>query len=437
MSSPLGPVEKRKALSFVENSETFARQDQLKAFLRFVCEYEISGRGAELHEYLIGTEVFGQKDGYSTAENSVVRRRAHSLRHKLLDLYAAEENEDQVRILLPKGSYRPQFVSKSIATTASLVPQEEGLELLSPRWEKPPEEERRWRPVVAIWMAAVAACLLSGLIGFKLARPTSEAGVPPIVREVWGPILNPGAEPIVCIATNAQLQLFALPEGSTDAPDVAKLPEVRAWYSEHYRPLGADHLYYYANSSTPVWGDAAGGVFVSRMLTRAKVDFQLLPERVLDPFVLRDRNLVLLGRPANSPTANLLLGGLFYNMKWFADIKEMEVFTVDPKDHSETHLVHRKNSIHGLITVISSKSREGAAIQAVIISGTNSAGTLGAIEFFTSAERLQELKDRLLQDGHRHWPKTYQVLVSTEATSESAQFLPFKSSLESYRVIEQ
>jgi len=79
-------------------------------FLRFICEYEISGRGNQLHEYLIGTGVLGQEPGYSTAENSVVRSRAYSLRRKLQDFYASEAPGTDVRIGVPKGSYCPRFV---------------------------------------------------------------------------------------------------------------------------------------------------------------------------------------------------------------------------------------------------------------------------------------------------------------------------------------
>jgi hypothetical protein len=46
--------EKRSALNQILASQTFARSDQLKAFLEFVCEQEFKGEGAGLNEYLIG-----------------------------------------------------------------------------------------------------------------------------------------------------------------------------------------------------------------------------------------------------------------------------------------------------------------------------------------------------------------------------------------------
>ena len=46
------PEEEKRA---VLASEPFARSEQLRAFLSFVCEMEIAGRAAALSEYLILT----------------------------------------------------------------------------------------------------------------------------------------------------------------------------------------------------------------------------------------------------------------------------------------------------------------------------------------------------------------------------------------------
>ena len=46
-----GPDRRRAALDAALTSNTFARADQLKRFLRFVCEMELSGRGHEITEY--------------------------------------------------------------------------------------------------------------------------------------------------------------------------------------------------------------------------------------------------------------------------------------------------------------------------------------------------------------------------------------------------
>jgi hypothetical protein len=103
------PEEKRSALEEVLQSTTFLRADQLRKFLRYICEMEISGRAGELCESLIGVEALGQPANYSTTENGFVRRRALDLREKLRETYATELASAKVRIELPKGRYVPRF----------------------------------------------------------------------------------------------------------------------------------------------------------------------------------------------------------------------------------------------------------------------------------------------------------------------------------------
>ncbi len=111
MSTPeeIQDVEKRKALEEVLRSATFVRASQVRNFLRYICEMEFAGRGAALHEYLIGVEALGRPAAYSTEDDSSVRRRAYALRQKLDEVYAKELTDARIRIDVPKGSYVPRF----------------------------------------------------------------------------------------------------------------------------------------------------------------------------------------------------------------------------------------------------------------------------------------------------------------------------------------
>ena len=111
--------EKRAALDAVLHSQTFARTDQLKCFLKYVCEMEIAGRGSELTEYLIGIEALGRPAGYSPGDDSVVRTRAFALRKKLQEFYELERPDAALRIELQKGSYCPHFVESQLPHAAA------------------------------------------------------------------------------------------------------------------------------------------------------------------------------------------------------------------------------------------------------------------------------------------------------------------------------
>lgn len=116
-SQTVRDADKREALERVLRSATFNRARQVRNFLRYICEMELAGRAAALHEYLIAVEAMGRPMAYSTEEDSSVRRRAYALRQKLDEVYATELADANVRIDVPKGSYVPRFVQVADAAT--------------------------------------------------------------------------------------------------------------------------------------------------------------------------------------------------------------------------------------------------------------------------------------------------------------------------------
>lgn len=127
----ISDLEKRAALAQVLQSTTLERADQVRNFLRYICDMELAGRGAELSEYLVGVEALGRPSGYSTAEDSTVRRRAYALRQKLEEVYRAELADAHVRIEVPKGGYVPRFV-RAVETRAA-VPTSDRVPLMERR----------------------------------------------------------------------------------------------------------------------------------------------------------------------------------------------------------------------------------------------------------------------------------------------------------------
>lgn len=426
---PLAREAKEVALAQVEASETFSKQGQLRSILRFICESEISGRGAELHEYLIGTEVLGQKAGYNTSENSIVRSRVFALRHKLLEFYATEGATAEVRIDIPKGSYCPRFLPG--ATPPTLPPPALSDALPSPHPVPLPFDLPRhigWRAVGA---ALLVACLLSGLIGYHFASIKTQQAIAPVIREVWGPLLSPSASAIICVASSPELLVRSAPEGTVQGMPVPAEMGLDSWYKQRSTMRSGEHLYAVPNFNSAIWGDASGAISISEVLTRAGSSAQVLPERVIESFALKDRNVILFGRPENSPAAALFLQGLYYTIRWSRAAQDLAVSYTDPGSGVVKELVPQQNAVQGLITVIRSSSAERGSTQMVIFSGVNSAGTIAAADFFASPDHMREFKTRLQKDGYKSFPMVYQIVVSTEAN----KWLPYKSSMETYKFI--
>ena len=106
-----GPVPDTLVRSQLENllaSELFSRSERLSAFLRFVVEETLNGRGETLKEPVLAHQLYGKEPDFDGASNPIVRVDARRLRDKLREYYA-DRTADPVVISLPKGSYVPAF----------------------------------------------------------------------------------------------------------------------------------------------------------------------------------------------------------------------------------------------------------------------------------------------------------------------------------------
>lgn len=218
------PREKREALEEVLQSTTFVRADQLRNFLRYICEMEIAGRASELCEFRIGIEAFGRPADYSPIEDGIVRRRAVSLREKLQEVYSTDLAEARIRIDLPKGRYVPRFVrvepESSIAVVpATALPMEHAIEPAVPAHLDHTVLDRP--PVNVFWFIAglvvgIVVCAAVFLVARSLsssAPQSSVAAATVIPAPVTPPPVNP-AEPGVTYEAEAKSNTFS---GRTEA----------------------------------------------------------------------------------------------------------------------------------------------------------------------------------------------------------------------------
>ncbi len=91
----------------------FQRSERLSTFFRFIVEMALVGRGEEIKESVLGTEVFGRAPSYDPHEDPVVRVMAGRLRGKLAEYYQSTGQADLVAIALPPGEYVPQATWRS------------------------------------------------------------------------------------------------------------------------------------------------------------------------------------------------------------------------------------------------------------------------------------------------------------------------------------
>ncbi len=425
------PEEKRHILAAVLQSQTFARADQLKKFLRYICEMEEAGRAAEISEYLVGIHALGRPADYSPADDSGVRGRAHALRQKLQQFYELEKPDAEIRIGLRKGSYTPFFYE----VTAPPAPKPAPASVPAPV----PAAGKAQRILIPAW---VPAWVLAGVVLAVALTATARSliflpGRPDaILREFWGPLLRPGSEVLLCLASPPSLLIKPFHNPPHHGSFRPVPPETADWYNRlRLPPTGQPYLY--PSLEATLFGDSAAAVKAAETITSGGGSFQFLPENILGPVALRNRNVVLIGGPNYSAYAARVLSSTPFTFFEDEDLGEETIRDRSPAAGGPAAFVPKRGSsgqlvlVYGLITVFPNQTEAEAGPRAIIVSGVTGAGAPAAMEFFASPACLTTLRAGFAKDGLKHVPASYQVVI--KGSRDGA--MPLTWELAAYKVM--
>jgi hypothetical protein len=410
----LSASEKRLALDQALASNTLARSEQLRNVLRYVCEREIAGRSAEICEYAIAVEGLGRPEGYSSGEDSSVRNRVFALRKKLDELYLVELTDTNIRIELAKGSYCPRFV-KQQEDLPSPVPSFPAPSPAQGGALSPPKPGPRpvWQPFLAgLAVAGFTAFLAYLLWSSVAARPDA------VLREAWGPLLEPNANVALVVSVTPALSVRPYKESPPryDAVAVAEAPQyLYPWYTQRYPIAPGEKLYLVPTHSAPAMGSALAAVTATRFLTRAGASFEMLPETLMPVGATRNRNLILVGTAENSEQMRRLLSKTPFEVVYDQEVND---YVVAERDGARRRFASRRDrsgtliEAYGLLTLLPSEGSDGLR-RSVIISGTYSASFSAAMDFFCSAVKMGEFREILKREGKYEFPQAYQLVIKT------------------------
>jgi len=422
--------ERQIALAQALASHTLARSEQLRGFLKFICEMEIAGLGEQITESRIGQDVLGRRSDYSPIEDATVRNRTHSLRRKLEELYTAELPEATLRIELPKGGYRPVFAPRTI------VHPEHGP-------HSAPAQSTARRTRIALFASGFVFAMALAALYIQYFMPAASPAKDRVLREFWGPLMEKDANTLVCVGT--PLQLFVRPYPIDNPPNSGELGLLlldpkndetiyRAYIRRHALPEGM-RLFANMTNASPLWGDGIGALLATQILSQAGASYELWPERAGSPTLLRGRNVILFAREEYSESAVLVSRNENFRIEYSPQHRNVAVTnrspnSGEPKVYPLDPPGPRRVS-YGLITVMPSPGVPGPNRRTIMISGLTSAGIQAAAEFFTSPGSLRDLRERFRREGHDGIPPHYQVVVRTQ----SVDTMPRAWEYQTHRVI--
>jgi len=142
----------------VLSSPLFASHTNSSRFLKYVCDKFFAGID-HVTEFEVAVEALGRRPDFDPQQDSIVRVEAHRVRKRLHEYYESEGAGHLLHLVLPQGSYLPQFIPASEDRVAA----ENGIAGTTPRSVPPPPSLARPAPAVKVTVL-ISISLLAALI---------------------------------------------------------------------------------------------------------------------------------------------------------------------------------------------------------------------------------------------------------------------------------
>ncbi len=383
----------REQLGRLLGSSHFRTSKRCQSLLRYVVEAYLENHSDRVKERTLGFEVFQRDPDYDTNQDSVVRTTAAEIRKKLAQYYLEPGHDDEVRVVLPQGSYLPEFRLPAIAPAPP-----------------PPPEERapaansvmRQRLVgMAIALAVVAIGAL-GYYGYSRTRTTE-------LSLFWKPLLEDGSSAVICVGQPRRVYIFEGPRahelndkmvGTLTTPPAA--PEIRQKTSLSLSDVRSAGERYYTV------GDYLASVRLAEFLGQRGKPFQVIGDRDAVYKDLRGRPAVLIGQFNNVWTMGLT-GDLRYYIDRSTQSFSYEV--LDRKNPGKAIFSAARNVYRPEEYAIVSRIFDAPTEKTVVsIAGMTFNGTIAAGEFLTSERYMREAFG---QAAPKWYQKNIQVILKT------------------------
>ena len=395
--------EKRQALARVLESRTFGRSDQLRGFLRYVCEAEFEGRANQLNEYALGVTVLGRPEGYSPAEDSSVRSRAYELRNKLKSYYSDEAPGDPIQIEIEKGAYVPRFRRRVAAAASAAAAASPGRSAIS-------LNRRR-----AIAMALIVTGTIVFGIFLSRAKPAgSGLSARASTREMealWTPFLD-RSTPLL-ISFEVRMFLFAPATGlvvrdfqANKKEDVAQSKALTAFRER----MGADQLvetYDYADA-----GAVQAAFLLGHLLNR---EVGLKHASALGWEDIWNSNVIFVGKSTVNPAIQRVLrdGEMdFVDSEWGAAVRNLHPAPGEAAEYPNAP-THGSGKKYGVISVLPGPQ---PGHRMMILTGAGAELMWALAQSVTDPAPVKDIMSHVLTPAGG-LPNAFQVLI--EATFES------------------
>jgi hypothetical protein len=359
-------------------SQHFHKSKRFPVFLRFVVTEALAGRADSLKERTLGIEVFGKDPNYDTTEDPIVRVTAGEIRKRIAQYYQEQGHEQEIRLLLPSGSYAPHFYPPEEITPAVREMEEipEAQKILV-------AESLASRRSGKLYAGLLAVLIVAGVLAWRLSRPAP-------IDVFWAPFFKSPEPVLVCVADQSQYSTIVL----RDAAD----PRYQTTLNDHMVAVIID--------------DVSPLVNIAGMLYAHGRTLRVQGESVTSFSDLRQAPSVFIGAFDNGWTLRFT-APLRYH---FANNPEMSQLWVEDRQHpgNRDWLLDRSQQATGTykdFAIVTRAVDPNTGHYVVVAAGIARGGTIASGEFLVDPTHMEDL----IRVAPKDWEhKNMEIVIETQ-----------------------
>jgi hypothetical protein len=231
-----GAVEQQLELLLV--SPLFHSSKRYPRFLRFVVARALAGQTDQLKERILGVEIFDRPADYDTNTDPIVRVTAAEIRKRIEHYYQDHKHKHEIRMILPAGSYAPQFYwpghPSGPPVTSLALPNEASDALNAQPVATLPAVPQLKQTFLARRLPALA---LAGLTLAIAAAALWHVSRPPVLRQFWEPFVNSPNPVLICVADQSQYSTIRLRDAADPSHQITLPDSMVALIIDDVSPL--------------------------------------------------------------------------------------------------------------------------------------------------------------------------------------------------------
>ncbi len=372
----LRQVEKLVASHALHGSESLCK------LLRYLALHALDHPGAPVKEYQIATEVFGRPADFDPQVDSTTRVQAGRLRAKLAEYYSSEGSEDTTVVELPKGSYLLAFHHRTVSVARSHGSGAHHVEYDDSGLRQTARNRLAVIVTLSVLLSA-AALVIVALLATRKAPDTTHASdmatAPEAFQVFWKPFLASPEDPWVIFSNAA---FTGRPETGLRYYNPAR--DSRDAIFDHYTGVGEVLA---VHDLDQVFGSLRRQIRVKRGSLFSLDD-------------AKNNDLIFVGSPSENLTLLEIPGAkefIFQRVPSGPREGDLSIVNVHPQpDEQRVFLATpSKQPLTDDYAVIVLMRGLNPSRSAMILAGTTTFGTQGAVEFVCRQNAVADLLLRL------------------------------------------